>query len=393
MKRKLLQMISTITLALVMFVLPCLATTLDSSYASETVQLTRTIDTSNNMIDYESAFEQFENVTVETVDSLTTFEGYQTIKMSDLAGIDLVSDAELEDEELSVKYTYTYDSETNLVTLTATLEGDSSEPLIDTIVGAAFVNEAGNIDALLDVDGELMLLSELQDAGVVQNCGWFKNLCKKVSKTVKKVTNTVAGKIGAVLTVAVPVAIGVGLAFTGVGLLATVAIGATAGAAIASGTAAYSTYKQDGKVDWEAVGICAGVGGAIGALASGAAYGITSAVKGAVKSFQSYNAFKKEYGKASSYIKDGEWHHIVEQQTIKNCGNASTGVYNSKNTVAISKNLHKEVSRYYSTYNPTYGMTTRNYINTLPYSQQYSKGLEILKAIAKQMGEKIVWLS
>jgi len=43
-------------------------------------------------------------------------------------------------------------------------------------------------------------------------------------------------------------------------VVATIAVGAVVGAGIAVGTAAASTYIQDGKVDWEAVGICAGVG-------------------------------------------------------------------------------------------------------------------------------------
>jgi len=38
---------------------------------------------------------------------------------------------------------------------------------------------------------------------------------------------------------------------------------------------------MDGKVDWEAVGICAGVGAAVGAVTSAVAYGITNAIKGA----------------------------------------------------------------------------------------------------------------
>lgn len=49
-------------------------------------------------------------------------------------------------------------------------------------------------------------------------------------------------------------------AATGVGLVATIALGAVAGAAIASTTAVASTIQQDGKIDWETVGVCAGVG-------------------------------------------------------------------------------------------------------------------------------------
>lgn len=110
-----------------------------------------------------------------------------------------------------------------------------------------------------------------------------------------------------------------------------------------------------------------------------------------VKSFDTYDAFKKEYGKASDYVPDGEWHHIVEQQTVTKGINAGSTVYNSQNTVAISKNLHHKVSGYYSRIYSD-GMTFRQYINTLPYEQQYTKGLEILKMFADQLGETIIWL-
>ncbi len=162
-----------------------------------------------------------------------------------------------------------------------TSEGELNEIIVDTIEGKAFINEAGEIDAELDLDGETILLSELQDLGVVDNCGWLKNAWKKVKKAVKKVTQTAIGVVGAVATVVVPAAIGVACAVTGVGLIATVAIGAATGATIAASTAAASTAQQDGKVDWETVGVCAGVGAVVGAVVSGVSYGITKLVQGA----------------------------------------------------------------------------------------------------------------
>lgn len=410
MNKKIINTISIIGVALLMLLSAVLIAVL---YPKETRQLdlslqTRTISVEQNVIDYESIFNEYDDAKLERDGSLTTFEGKQTIKLSDLEELDEVALSTLDDEELTLKYNYSYDYETDLVTLTVvqvetTDDGELIETIVDTIEGTAFVNDAGEIDAVLDLDGETILLSELQETGKLNNCGWFKNLFKKVSKAVKKVTKTVVGVIGAIATVAVPVVIGVVCAATGVGLIATVAAGAVAGAAIAASTAAASTYQQDGKVDWETVGICAGTGGVVGAVASGVAYGVTKVamnIAGAnasgpsknVKSYSSYNSFKQDYGKASDYIQDGEWHYIVEQQTIKNGSNAATNVYSSKNTVAISKNLHHEISKYYSTKNPSLGMTFRQYVNTLSYEQQYAQGLEILKKFAKQLGEKIIWL-
>lgn len=42
--------------------------------------------------------------------------------------------------------------------------------------------------------------------------------------------------------------------------------------------------------------------------------------------------------------------------------------------------------------NLEYRMTNRQFINTLSYEQQYTKGLEILKMFADQLGEPIIWL-
>jgi len=126
------------------------------------------------------------------------------------------------------------------------------------------------------LDDEKILLSEIQDGGMIANCGFFKNMFKKI----KKVCSTVVGKVGAVLTVAVPAVIGIACAATGVGLPVTIALGAAAGTIIAGGTAAWSTAQQDGKVDWGAVAVCAGAGAVVGAVTSAAAYKITSKLIG-----------------------------------------------------------------------------------------------------------------
>lgn len=109
-----------------------------------------------------------------------------------------------------------------------------------------------------------------------------------------------------------------------------------------------------------------------------------------VKSFDTYSKFKNEYGKASDYIKVGEWHHIVEQQTVGKGMNTGTSVYNSQNTVD-SKNLYHKISGYYSSLYKN-GQTFRQYVNTLSYEQQYIEGLRVLSELAKQFGETVIWL-
>ena len=56
--------------------------------------------------------------------------------------------------------------------------------MIDEISGIAFINESGNVDAYMNVDGESMLLSDMQNMGMVENYGWFSKLVKGTAGTV-----------------------------------------------------------------------------------------------------------------------------------------------------------------------------------------------------------------
>ena len=274
----------SLLLAIICGLAYCFPSFINSRQISQTVSAIRTIEVKQNEIDYQSIFDEFEDAKLESNEMVTTFEGTKTFNLLDFCEIDLVS--ELDNDaiaEVEVKYHYHYDVELNVITLTATLIDGEGNVIIDSMSGVPFVDENRNLDCVFDCDGEYILLSELQDVGMIENCGWFKNLCKKVSTAVKKVCNTTIGKIGAVATIAVPAVIGVVCAVAAAPVVATVAVGALVGAGIAAGTAAASTYIQDGQIDWETVGICAGVGTAVGALTSGISYGITSLIKSAIQ--------------------------------------------------------------------------------------------------------------
>ena len=282
MKKRLLQIISTITLALVLFVMPCMATVLDSNVTKEMAQQTRTISATEDLVDCESVFNAYEDLTLEIEDSITTFEGVQSINLSDLMDIDEVSAEDLEElsEKISIRYKYSYDYETNCVSLEALSINNGEESVIDTIYGEAFINEAGNIDAYLEIEDEIILLSELQDAGMVQNCGWFSKMIKKA------ICRTVVA-VAAVTIIA---------ATCGAGLGATILIGAAVGATVGAGTGAHESYKATGEVQAGAVFAGMGVGAAAGAV-TGAAVGL--AKKGIAK----VASMLKSKSKISSMIK------------------------------------------------------------------------------------------
>lgn len=236
-KKKLFSLITTISLALILLVTPCL---IKVNGTSQTVRTT-TVEVKRQSVDYQSVLDEFENAELETEGSLTTFVGYKSINLADLNGFDLVSETDvIEETEVSVKYNFSYDKETNIVTLSAELKDELGEIQIDTLTGAAFINEYGEIDAVMNVDGEGILLSEMKDAGLIENCGWFSRLIKKVVKVVAvAVVTAVVVAATAAVVVATAGAAAPAVVAAGVGVVSTgVTTGAIAGAAIAAGATA-----------------------------------------------------------------------------------------------------------------------------------------------------------
>lgn len=77
---------------------------------------TRTVELTNESIDYESILNEFENSTLKTEGSLTTFEGYKSIDASVLSEFDNLSSSEVEQvQDIYVKYNFSYDVETGLL--------------------------------------------------------------------------------------------------------------------------------------------------------------------------------------------------------------------------------------------------------------------------------------
>ena len=246
-KRKTLFTTLICSVALILLAIPCMISFNNAKHVDTPLLETRTtsVELSDQDIDYESVFNQFEDWKLETNETLTTFEGYQTLNLADLMEIDNVSVENLEESELKVKYNFSYDSETNIVTLSATTDYENGETEEDVIYGEAFVNEQGNLDAVLDIDGEYVLLSELQDAGLIQNCGWFKKIFKAVVQVV----------IVAAAASAVAVAFGAGLG-------AVIAVGAVAGAIGGGIAGAKISYDETGEVQiWAVAGGI--IGGAV----------------------------------------------------------------------------------------------------------------------------------
>ena len=211
--------ILSLILAVICGVTYCITDYYQAQYAS-TQAVVRTIDAKPNEIDYQSILNDFEDAKLETEGSLTTFEGVKSLTLEDFEELDNLSESEKQFcESISVKYNFSFDSESNIVTIAAETRNNEKIIEIEEIFGVAFYNKDGEIDAVMNIDGEGILLSEMQDKGLIQNCGWFKKVLKKVVKVVAVVAIVVAVAAVVVATVgaAAPavVAAGVGVAAVG----------------------------------------------------------------------------------------------------------------------------------------------------------------------------------
>lgn len=123
----------------------------------------------------------------------------------------------------------------------------SNGEVSDALVGCPFTKENGEVDVVFSVDEELIYLSELQDAGVIQNCGWFSRALKKIAKVAAVVAVAVAvvAVAAVVVQVAAPaIATVVAAVSSGAGAgagAAAAVLGTTATASLASGAAAIAS--------------------------------------------------------------------------------------------------------------------------------------------------------
>ncbi len=95
-----------------------------------------------------------------------------------------ISEPDLKEIDNSViKYKIEYYLETNTIKLEVILE-QFGESYVDEIYGSAFYNENEQLDAMFLIDGEIVLLSELEELAFIENVGWFSRLTKVVASAV-----------------------------------------------------------------------------------------------------------------------------------------------------------------------------------------------------------------
>ena len=208
----------------------------------------RDIELEMNNVDYQSMFNDFKDakLSYDSKQELLIFSGTQTLNSSIFSEIDMVNFTNDGSENLDVNYSFEYDADDNLFFMTIKAVNVNDGEIVDRILGIPFVNEKEEIDIAFSVEDEIIYLSDLESNPILQNCGWFSKLLKKVAKVAVGVA-----VVAAVVVVAVYVAPAVvaaastasmALAGTSIAAGATATISATTAATLATvGTIAANT--------------------------------------------------------------------------------------------------------------------------------------------------------
>lgn len=132
----------------------------------------------------------FYSYNIETNDNVTTVEAQKLITREDFENINNLSEVSVGNDNF-IDFDIVYDADTNIISITASMDNELGYLEAETIYGVAFTNEDGNIDAALDCDGEMILLSDLGGVSSIEECKWFKKICKTVKSFAKDVVETV----------------------------------------------------------------------------------------------------------------------------------------------------------------------------------------------------------
>ena len=213
----------------------------------------RTVELQEETVDYNNYFSEYYDAELEYKEDSNEliFTGTRDLPASIFSEIDLVNNEELAND-IPITYTFDYLADTNesYLSIIANVEGGE---IIDRWYGVPFTTEDGKTDIVFNTGDELVCLSELEESGLINNCGWFSRLCKKIVK-VAVVVAVVAVVAAVVVTApavvaAAPVALATtaGTVVTGVAATGALASAASAGATllgvgVAAATVAAGAY-------------------------------------------------------------------------------------------------------------------------------------------------------
>lgn len=88
------------------------------------------------------------------------------------------------EEFLNITYGVTYNINGSVI-LSISMTNDSGEVVTDTLEGIVTTKSDGSADAILLLDGECVLLSELCGEGIIDNIGFLSNFWKTIKKAIQ----------------------------------------------------------------------------------------------------------------------------------------------------------------------------------------------------------------
>lgn len=228
------KIITSIVAVLLSCILLFVTVIVNNNKTSDNLELsTRTIVLSEAALNDQGIFNEFEDVSLTEKGSVLYFEGYKPLEINQLSEIDYISEDDLDYlEESTIRYNFSYDFESFVITISAEAMLSDGNIEVDEITGVGFMNENNEIDAVMNINGEGILLSEMRDMGLIQNCGWLSSLIKGIATGVAIAATVVA--VGAAIVVTAGAA---APAFVAAGITAiTAATGATAASLCAAST-------------------------------------------------------------------------------------------------------------------------------------------------------------
>lgn len=115
------------------------------------------------------------------------------------------------------------------------------------------------------------------------------------------------------------------------------------------------------------------VGGTVGGL---------RAMDGAAPATRSYNSFSEYKRNEGSAGPGKDWHHIVEQNPANKAQFSPQQLQNTNNIVSLPKDVHRQISGYYSSKSAGPGSATRRQIiSQQNFSTQMEMGKEVMSRV------------
>ncbi len=199
----------------------------------------RDIELTHKEVDYQSFFNDLKDQEINLDRSKNTIE-YNATKELDanlFNEIDFVNYAPNKNK-VEFDYKMKYDANENKFNLSISAKTDNGK-VIDNWEGTPFVKENKDIDIVFATDNGLVYLSDLEAKGLINNCGWFSRLFKKIAKVAIAVA--VFSTVVAIAVVAAPVVAAAIPAFTGGAIALSGGVAASAMTASALAATAVAT--------------------------------------------------------------------------------------------------------------------------------------------------------